>query len=167
MVISTGGHGWRGRTWTYSSAGTSNAALAIEKASSAAPAHSAVEDLPAVDIEEEEEADDAASDDSGGSYTARDGRHFHWEFIRMEKQYFQVMEDIAKLQRQLDDSEAVRTAAKNRASELETRLIESEANVAGKLSFLQISSNVGHFPLYQHFTDFSLHPCSSSDCTVG
>lgn len=161
MAISSVGRIWRGRNQAGSSSGAASGAarvdpaavdaLPVAPAAPAAPiapaAPVAEENPPAAIVDEEEEADDAASNDSGGSYTARDGRHFHWKFIGMEKQYFQATEDNAKLQIELTRAEEARTTAENRASELEIRLIEAEANVAGNASFALLNFILLYFLL--------------------
>lgn len=91
----------------------------------------AIEEPPAV---AQEDADYASSDDSGDSYTAQDGLRFHWKFIEMEKQYFRATEEIAVLWSNLEREDPAHAAAKNRVSEVETHLAESEANVAGELT---------------------------------
>lgn len=138
MAISHASRIWRGRNQVGSSnADASDAAPiapVVEEAPPAAPEVPRAEEDPPVADAEEEETDDTASDDSRDSYTARDGRHFHWKFIAMEKQYFQATKENVVLKHQMEETEAARTATENRASELEARLIETEANVAGNVS---------------------------------
>lgn len=90
-AFATAGRVWRGHGQMGSSGtGTSSAAPAAPVAEDippAAPVAPVAEEELLVAVVEEE-ADDASSDDSKDSYTARDGRHYHWKFVEMEKQYF-------------------------------------------------------------------------------
>jgi hypothetical protein len=99
-----------------------------------APAAPAVEEVPPVVIVKEETGD-ASLDDSRDSYTATDGRHYHWKFIDMQKHYSEATKENGLLEHRIEAERTARAAVEEKAYALQERLAEADARVTSELIF--------------------------------